>query len=249
MNWRDLLYFSKGERRALTLLLCLITASWITLLVTDKKTMPAASVPNAYPSANRQAAEKQPVSIGNNSSVTKPASIRKEPAALPKENRPSVTNIPPMTYKRERPSYPAYPRTEKFPAGTIVELNAADTVTLKKVPGIGSAFASRIVKYRELLGGYYAVEQLREVYGIDDERYQALAPWFSVAASGIRMLKVNSLPSDSLRRHPYLNYRQARAIEQLRKQKSRLSGWENLLLIEELTDKDRKRLTPYLSFD
>ena len=38
MNWRDLLYFSKGERRALTLLLCLIVASWIILLLTDEKT-------------------------------------------------------------------------------------------------------------------------------------------------------------------------------------------------------------------
>lgn len=37
MNWRDLLYFSKGERRALTLLLCLISISWIILFVTDNK--------------------------------------------------------------------------------------------------------------------------------------------------------------------------------------------------------------------
>lgn len=249
MNWRDLLYFSKGERRALTLLLCLITASWITLLVTDQKPMPVASVTDAYPSANRQAPEKQPVTTGKNPSESNPTSTRKETQSLPEENRTSISSIPPMTYKREKPSYPTYPRSEKFPTGTIVELNAADTATLKKVPGIGSAFARRIVKYRELLGGYYIVEQLREVYGIDDERYQTLAPWFSVATTGIRPLKVNSLPFDSLSRHPYLNYRQARAIEQLRKQKSRLSGWENLQLIEELTESDRKRLTPYLSFD
>ena len=42
MNWRDLLYFSKGERRALALLLCLITISWILLLWTDTKRMPIA---------------------------------------------------------------------------------------------------------------------------------------------------------------------------------------------------------------
>ena len=40
MNWRDLLYFSKGERRALALLLCLITISWILLLWTNTKRMP-----------------------------------------------------------------------------------------------------------------------------------------------------------------------------------------------------------------
>ena len=92
------------------------------------------------------------------------------------------------------------------------------------------------------------VSQLAEVYGIDEERYQALAPWFIADTLHIRRLEVNALPAAVLRKHPYLDYRQAKAIEQLRKQKSRLSGWENLQLIEEFTDTDKKRLTPYLSF-
>ena len=120
--------------------------------------------------------------------------------------------------------------------------------TLVLAAGIGSAFARRIVKYRELLGGFYDVSQLAEVYGIDEERYQALAPWFTLDTLRIRRLEVNALPAAALRKHPYLDYRQAKAIEQLRKQKSRLSGWENLQLIEEFTDTDKKRLTPYLSF-
>ena len=104
------------------------------------------------------------------------------------------------------------------------------------------------MKYRELLGGFYDVSQLAEVYGIDEERYQALAPWFIADTLHVRRLEVNALPAAALRKHPYLDYLQAKAIEQLRKQKSRLSGWENLQLIEEFTDTDKKRLTPYLSF-
>ena len=104
------------------------------------------------------------------------------------------------------------------------------------------------MKYRELLGGFYDVSQLAEVYGIDEERYQALAPGSLPTRSMYAGLEVNALPAAALRKHPYLDYRQAKAIEQLRKQKSRLSGWENLQLIEEFTDTDKKRLTPYLSF-
>lgn len=73
-------------------------------------------------------------------------------------------------------------------------------------------------------------------------------PWFIADTLHVRRLEVNALPAAALRKHPYLDYRQAKAIEQLRKQKSRLSGWENLQLIEEFTDTDKKRLTPYLSF-
>ena len=69
------------------------------------------------------------------------------------------------------------------------------------------------------LRGFYDVSQLAEVYGIDEERYQALAPWFIADTLHVRRLEVNALPAAALRKHPYLDYRQAKAIEQLRKQK------------------------------
>ncbi|MDR0394542.1 MAG: helix-hairpin-helix domain-containing protein [Tannerella sp.] len=146
-------------------------------------------------------------------------------------------------------SRPSYPRTEKFKEGTVVELNTADTAILKKVPGIGSAFARRIINYRNILGGYYSVMQLSEVYGIDEEKYNALASWFSVDPSLVSRLDVNNLSQDSLRRHPYINYGQAKIIVQLRRQKGKLAGWENLLLLNEFTESDKIRLQHYLSFE
>ena len=56
-----------------------------------------------------------------------------------------------------------------------VELNSADTTALKTVRGIGSVFAQRIVKYRNLIGGFQSKEQLLDVYGITPERYEGIA--------------------------------------------------------------------------
>jgi hypothetical protein len=92
------------------------------------------------------------------------------------------------------------------------------------------------------------VNQLAEVYGIDAERYENLASWFRVDTTHIHPLEVNTLPFATLLKHPYLNYQQVKVILQLRKQKGKLSGWENLQLLEEFTEADRKRLAPYLSF-
>lgn len=255
MNWRDLLYFSKGERRALTLLLCLITVSWILLLWTNTKRMPIKAQTDAHRTENPQPSGGRQIITGKNTSERETNSIRKESGSHPnktkntlKDKGSTLTDNNPYPTGKKRKGHPPYTRTEKYAPGTLVELNTADTTILKKVPGIGSAFARRIIKYRELLGGFYDVSQLAEVYGIDEERYQALAPWFIADTLRIRRLEVNTLPATALRNHPYLDYRQAKTIEQLRKQKSRLSGWENLQLIEEFTDTDKKRLTPYLSF-
>ena len=131
---------------------------------------------------------------------------------------------------------------------SVIELNQADTLTLKKIPGIGSTFARRIVGYRELLGGFYTVEQLAEVYGIDEERYNALHTWFKVDTTCIQPLRVNQLSFKELLRHPYLNTSQVRQIERLRR-KAPLQSWNDLILLEEFSAIDRQRLRPYLSYE
>jgi DNA uptake protein ComE-like DNA-binding protein len=146
-------------------------------------------------------------------------------------------------------SRPSYPRIEKFKKGVVVELNTADTTILKKIPGIGSTYARRIVGYRNLLGGYYSVTQLSEVYGVDEDRYNAFAPWFTADPSLINKLPVNKLSLYSLRRNPYIDYNQAKILVQLRRQKEKLTGWENLQLLNEFADIDKIRLYYYLSFE
>ena len=241
MNWRDLLYFSKGERRALTLLLCLISISWIILLLTDNK-------PKDISNENNKRIESVKTTRPIDSNKPKP----EQEKIAPSGRKNNFSRKEKDFHPKGTPNIPGrktFPKTEKYPVGTVVELNSSDTTSLKKVPGIGSTFARRIIKYRDLLGGFYRVEQLREVYGIDEEKYDAIKSWFSVDISAIHLLSVNHLPADSLRKHPYLNYGQAHAIGQLRKQKRILTGWENLQLLEEFTETDKERLIPYLSFE
>ncbi|WP_018342012.1 ComEA family DNA-binding protein [Cytophaga aurantiaca] len=87
-----------------------------------------------------------------------------------------------------------------------VELNAADSATLETLPGIGPAFASRIIKYRTLLGGYLKVEQLKEVYGMPEETYDRIQSLCTVNAAKVKMISADSLwlkPYKSY--HPYLS--------------------------------------------
>lgn len=239
MKWRDFFYFSKGERRALIVLLSLIAVAWLILVITGEY--------NHLTGGRKRAADLfypvclYPLPPSSPAVEAPPADILSPPANVKTIEEAPSTRTP---FYRKTPD-----RVEKYPKGTLVELNTADTVSLKKIPGIGSAFSNRIVKYRNLLGGYHSVDQLSEVYGMDEERFAALKEWFCVNPGLIQKRPINRFPTDSLLRHPYLNYRQAKAIQQLRRQKGKLTGWENLILLEEFSEADRKRIEPYLSFE
>ena len=235
MQLKDLCYFSRGERNALIVLLGLMATAWIALIYTSDESPSPATAP-------------QPLATTDTLSATAPDSL---PATRHHTSTKSTTTQrmakAPQTWPR-LPKQATYPRTsEKFSAGTIIELNEADTLTLKKIPGIGSTFARRIVRYRELLGGYYTVEQLAEVYGIDEERYAALYPWFRVYTTRLRPQSINQLSYKELLRHPYLNNAQVRQIDRLRR-KAPLQSWSELMLLEEFTDLDIQRLRVYFTF-
>ena len=136
-------------------------------------------------------------------------------------------------------------KTYKYPEGTLVDVNTADTAELKKIPGIGSGIAKAIVAYRERLGGFCSVEQLEEV----DYVTPALLKWFKLDTPSVRKLDINKMTLDRLCSHPYLNFYQARVIVEHRRKKGSIKSLSQLALYEEFTEKDLKRLSAYISFD
>lgn len=137
------------------------------------------------------------------------------------------------------------PRVVKYAAGTVVELNAADTAELKKIPGIGSGIARLIVGYRQRLGGFYSIEQLREI-NIDSEQ---LRPWLRIDTALIRRINLNQAGVGQLRNHPYINFYQAKAIVEWRKKNGPLRSLKPFALYDEFSAEDIDRIRRYADFD
>lgn len=137
------------------------------------------------------------------------------------------------------------PKPFKYPEGTLVDVNEADTTELKKIPGIGSGIARRIVAYRNRLGGFYSLEQLNEVEFVSAD----LLKWFKLESDSIRKLPINRVGLDKLRAHPYINFYQAKVIVEYRRKRGEIKSLSQLSLYEEFTEKDLKRLSAYVSFD
>lgn len=111
----------------------------------------------------------------------------------------------------------------------IVDLNTADTTLLKRLPGIGSSFAKRIVEYREKLGGYCETVQLLEVYRMDTARYNEIKDYVKIDSLFVpNKLKINSDSFKILLKHPYLEYDDVKKIVNHREQKGFITSWEQL---------------------
>lgn len=145
---------------------------------------------------------------------------------------------------------PESPRIVKKEAAKIIhpiELNATDSVELQVLPGIGPVFASRIVRFRDLLGGFYDVAQLLDVYGMDSIRYSGIKDHVFVDTAAVRKISINSAGYDQLRRHPLIGGKLANVIIQYRKQHGAYQQLSDLLEIAVLDVEIFRRIAPYLT--
>ena len=116
---------------------------------------------------------------------------------------------------------------------------------LEKIPGIGSGIARLIVGYRQRLGGFYQIEQLKDI-NLDTRQLQA---WFSIDPTNVHRINLNRTGVDRLRSHPYINFYQAKAIVEYRKKKGSLTSLKPFSLYEEFTETDLERIGHYVCFE
>lgn len=136
---------------------------------------------------------------------------------------------------------------------TMVCLNHCDTTDLMYIRGVGHYTAMVILNYGESLGGYVDVAQVREAgegkLTLAPERWDSIVAHLTVCEDSVRQLPINHLGIQQLHRHPYISFTQAREIYEQRRLRGRLRGWNDLLGMKSIEEKDRRRLEKYISFE
>jgi competence protein ComEA len=126
------------------------------------------------------------------------------------------------------------------------DINKIDTTELKKIYGIGSKLANRIVLYREKLGGFYSYSQLNEVWGLNPSIVELLQKKFVFKKETIKKININIVDQKILEQHPYIGFKTAKNIMAYKKQHGKFNTIEDLRKIISLKDSVIIRLNNYL---
>lgn len=155
---------------------------------------------------------------------------------------PEVVRTPSKTKKRFTTKATVEPR-EKRP---IFDLNNADTSALKAINGIGEKLSLRILKYRDVLGGFVSMDQLKDVYGLDSLVIKRLMEGARIDDEFVpAKLDINHATEKELSAHPYIN-KMARVIVSYRFQHGDFKTVEDIRKAVNVDEKDFQRIAPYL---
>jgi DNA uptake protein ComE-like DNA-binding protein len=132
---------------------------------------------------------------------------------------------------------------------SLIELNAASKEQLKTIKGIGDIYANRIIKYRDLLGGYYSKSQLLEVYGIDTAKYLTIAQQIKIDTSLILKIDLNKANFKLLIKHPYINKYETEAILKYKEIIGEFTDFEQIRENNLLSNEGFIKIKPYLTLN
>ncbi len=223
---KDYFTFNRKEQRGIIVLISLIF-----LLVIGNQVLPSFILQKPF---DTRAFEKEILNFEKELAVADAA----EKAAYQKKYQHSGKYF--GTYK--------YDSLKKFPEREVIviEINSADTFDLQQLRGIGPGFAKRIVKYREKLGGFVNVSQVREVFGMDEERYNSIKASLTVNPDSVHPIDLNNVTFKGLLAHPYFPFAITKGIMIYRKDHKLFKSMDELTLIPGICDSIFRKIRPYI---
>ena len=223
------LNFTRGEWVAALVLLAVILASYIIYYMYDIEKTP-------------------PVDMSGRAEVL--VAFNERQAAL----KDSMEEAYKLRYERRpyacQDTNPKFKKTEKKPMYEIVkiDLNHCDTNDIVVVPTFGSKRAARLVEYRDRVGGFYSLEQLREVYVLQNIDMALMEKYFWVRANDVRKININTASYKELSSHPYFDAYLTKTIINYRTKNGKIDSFEKLQQITHAYPELMDKLKHYVVF-
>lgn len=265
-------YYTREERNGMTLLLTMVMLFTVFVFLQNHKAATSITmhvrVETSMPLNNKENAKSNFASIENSSEYSHTNKTEPVFSFKTKKNEYKHYSKPvdqdSMTHQKSKKSvamntHPSHTNEKraftnkkfqhyKRKESQKILLSASKQEEWQKLRGIGKVFSSRIIKYKNWLGGFHTVSQLKEVYGMTDSLYQTLVPYV-IKDVKINYININTCSVKQLGKHPYVNWKDAKKIIAYRKQHGPYKTIQDLDKIIGLDEEKIAKFKPYISFD
>ncbi len=140
--------------------------------------------------------------------------------------------------------------TVREPKNLIIDIGTADHAELQKLPMVGEYLAEKISSYREKLGGFNDVGQVKEVRGMRDSTLMVILPYLVLKDSNnLRRINLNTADYNEFNRHPYIDNALSGLIVSYRKQHGEFLQVEDLRKVALVDAELYRKIAPYLKVE
>jgi competence protein ComEA len=155
---------------------------------------------------------------------------------------------------KEQPGY-----TKPKPA--VIDINTATVEQWKSLPAIGDVLSNRIVKFRDKIGGFTSIAQVKQTYGLSDSAFQAIEPYLTISATPQKVtaasqkasepgkININSATLNQIKANAHIPQEIAQAIVIYRSQHGNFASIEDLKKIVFINEEVFRQIAPYISVD
>ncbi len=152
---------------------------------------------------------------------------------------------------KDKAAFNKNPQTSRFIPMQVVmlDINKADSIELERLPAIGEKLSSRIIRYRERLGGFIELSQLKEVYGLTDSAYQIIVPLLKIEKDfKPKLIDINKAEYADVRKHPYATNVFVKIVLAYRKAHGHFANRTALEKVDQIDRAQLDKIEPYLLF-
>lgn len=162
-----------------------------------------------------------------------------------KEYQSKQGNYPQKNFNSYQPNN-NYPTNYTKKLNKPVNVNSCTPTDLMTISGLGTGYSERIIKYRDILGGYASVEQLKEVNGMTDSLYEAIKPYMLIDQTQIKTIAVNDATEEDLKKHPYFR-KIAKYVVAYRQEIGGFHQIEDFRQVPLINEEIYRKIVPYLN--
>ena len=129
----------------------------------------------------------------------------------------------------------------------VIDINTATVQQFMQLPGMDHSLPYRIVKFREKLGGFVAVQQIKDTWGMSDSLYQSILPYLKTDVATIKKININTVNSNEL--HPFVSRDILKAIILYRNQHGNYRQIDDVKKIVFINEEMFVKIAPYITVE